>query len=138
MNAIQLVSVIAYVFVFALFESLIVFGLLFLISLIMPPRLSDTQLLPVGTLIILLASISVVLIHLYEVWEFESIKFGQWAALWVGLGLAGIALTIIWMKGNQRVESVIRSAVERVALLSLVYVSLDGLGLFVILIRNLI
>lgn len=136
MNNVQLLGVAAYVFVFALFESLLVFGFLFLISVILPRRYLASRLVPIGSLVVILASISVALIHLYDVWELDSIEFNQWAALWVIFGLSALALTMIWMRRNQRVEAIIRSGAERLSLLSLVYVSVDVLGLLVILFRN--
>jgi hypothetical protein len=92
--------------------------------------------LPVGAMIVLTASISVILIHLYDTWQLESIEFSLWAITWIILGLVAIAFSAAWMGRNHRLLDAFRSGAERVSILSVVYISADLLGLFLILIRN--
>jgi hypothetical protein len=136
MNALQLMSVASYVFVFALFESFLVFIALILASLLLPAEYFTARLLPVGAMIVLTASISVILIHLYDTWQLESIEFSLWAITWIILGLVAIAFSAAWMGRNHRLLDAFRSGAERVSILSVVYISADLLGLFLILIRN--
>jgi hypothetical protein len=136
MNSFQIMSVAAYVLVFALFESILLFISLVLVSLLLPAKYLAEKLLPVGTMIVLVASLSVILIHLYENWEPESIEFAQWAIVWIMLGTAAILLSAVWMQRNRRLLDVFRASAERVSILSLVYLTADVLGLFLILIRN--
>jgi hypothetical protein len=138
MNAYQIVSVTAYVLFFALLETLVVFGIFFFLSLVLPPKFLRPHIVSAGAIGILLASITAALIHLYEVWDFERINFHLWAGMWVSLGLVAAISLIFWLKRDQRVDSVIRSSVERLSLLSLIYLILDLLGGLVILMRNIL
>jgi hypothetical protein len=133
----QILGVVAYVLVFALLESLFVFGLLFALSLILPQRHFHSQLIPVGSVIIFLASTSAAFIHLYQVWKFEVIPPNLWAGFWVFLGLAAVFPLVHLVKRNQRLETAIRSAVEKLTVLSMIYLVFDFLGVFVLLVRNL-
>jgi hypothetical protein len=136
MNTRQMISVAAYVLAFALFESLAIFTLLFLASILIPFRYFGTQLVPLGSSVVLIASISAVLIHFHDAWDIEAIKFNQWATLWTVLGLATIGLAVLIVSRHSRIARAIRSGAERVSVLSFAYLTIDILGLLVILARN--
>lgn len=137
MNVIQLLSVVAYVGAYALFESLLLFALLFLGSVLLPERFFRAKLIPIGAILVFFVSLSAMLIHLYTSWRIAVIRFPYWVGLWVAFGLAAAALMAGWVSRNRGLEGAIRSGVERLALLSLVYLSIDLLGVVVILARNL-
>jgi hypothetical protein len=134
----RILGVAAYVLVFALLESLLVFGLIFLVSFILPERLFGVKFVHVGAIFILICAIFFLLIHLYGQWEIESLKFEYWLALWVLIGLSVFFIAVYWLTGNERVQNLLQSGIESLAVLSLLYISLDMLGLLVIIIRNFI
>ena len=138
MGAWRILGVAAYVLGFALIESLFIFGLIFLVSLILPESLFGLQLVQVGSIFVLTTSIAALLIHYYGQWKIESFSFTAWIALWTMIGTSIFIVAVYWLNRNQQVQGIFQSGIERLAVLSLVYISLDILGLSVIIIRNLI
>ena len=138
MNAIQIMSVAAYVIALAFMESSLIFAILFLVSLVLPERFFSSKLIPVGTIWIFFVSIIAASVHLYKTWWPGVIQFVQQAGLWVMVAWIAIGL-LAWygVSQNQKVEKVIQSVAEKLSLLSLIYLCADILGLFVILVRNL-
>lgn len=134
----RILGVAAYVLGFALIESLFIFGLIFLVSIILPERLFGLKLVQVGSIFVLTTAIAALFIHFYGQWEIESFSFAAWIALWAMIGLSTFIVAVYWLNRNQQVRGIFQSGIERLAVLSLVYISLDILGLFVIIIRNLI
>jgi hypothetical protein len=134
----RILGVAAYVLGFALIESLFIFGLIFLVSIILPERLFGLKLVQVGSIFVLITAIAALFIHFYGQWEIESFSFAAWIALWAMIGLSTFIVAVYWLNRNQQVQEIFQSGIERLAVLSLVYISLDILGLFVIIIRNLI
>lgn len=134
----RIMGVAAYVLVFALLESIFVFGLLLLISFVLPERLFGVKFVHVGTIFILTSSFCFLFIHLYSQWEIKSLSFEYWLALWVLIGLSVFLIAVYWLTVNQRVQKLFQSGIESLAVLSLAYISLDMVGLLVIIIRNII
>jgi len=137
MNLTQIISIAAYVLVYALMESLFLFGILFIGSLILPRRVSAARKLALGTIIALVASAAAVLIHFHAIWKVNWIDQKEWTWLWVGVGLLVIALISFAVLKSERLESWLNALVERISLLSLVYLSADILGLMIVLYRQL-
>jgi hypothetical protein len=137
MNVLQMAGVAAYVLVFALFESLLVFGLLFVASLMLPGQIFKDRILPVGSIFILMVSVPAYLIHLYSIWHIQQLDMKQWVILWAAIGVLLMGSTIYWMLRNEKVERAICSGIERLSVLSLVYLTADLAGGLLILFRNL-
>jgi hypothetical protein len=137
MSIFQMAGVAAYVLVFALFESLLVFGLLFVASLMMPTRLLNDRILPLGSIFILMTAIPAYLIHLYSIWHIHQLDLKQWVILWAGVGIVLMGATIYWMVRNKKVEHTICSGIEKISVLSLVYLTADLAGGLLILFKNL-
>jgi hypothetical protein len=138
MSTANLLVVTAYVLGFALLESLAVFMALFLVSLIIPRRWLEARLVPVGAAVILMASISAALVHLYDAWDITWVKFDQWTAIWVSFSLIVVGLLVFFIVRYDKIKMVFQSGVDRLSVLSLVYLSADVLGLLVVLVRNLV
>lgn len=138
MNAWEIAGVIAYLFAFALFEALFVFGLLFIVSLLLPERMIATRLIPIGAVLIILASLAVSLIHLHDPWDVKFITLKRWEMLCTGSALILAGGFIFWIQRNERVAGAIRALAERLEVLSGFYLGLDLLGLGVVLVRNLL
>jgi hypothetical protein len=133
-----ILGVAAYVLVFALLESTFVFGLIFLVSFFLPERLFGVKFVHVGAIFVLISSIFVLFIHLYSQWEIKSLSFEYWLALWALIGLSLFIIAVYWLTGSQRVQRILQSGIESLAVLSLLYIFLDILGLLAIMIRNFI
>jgi hypothetical protein len=134
----QLASVIAYVFTFALFESVVVFALLFLLSLAIPRRFFSARLVATGTALVLCASAAAILNHLYFIWKIKGDAVQYWNAGWIAVGVIAAGLMIWSAWRHPRLEKALLSGAERLALLSLLYFSLDVIGVVIVLSRNLL
>jgi len=134
----RILSVASYVLTFALFESLLIFGLIFLICLLLPERLFGVKLIHLVAIIVITVSILISFIHLYDYWEIDSLSFADWIVSWVLFGLFITITLLFFLTRYKRVQKGFQSVIDRLAILSLVYISLDILGLFVITVRNLI
>jgi len=134
----RILSVASYVLAFALFESLLIFGLIFLICLLLPERLFGVKLIHLVAIIVITVSILISFIHLYDYWEIDSLSFADWIVSWVLFGLFITITLLFFLTRYKRVQKGFQSVIDRLAVLSLVYISLDILGLFVITVRNLI
>jgi len=137
LNLYHMLGTAAYVLVSALVESLVVFSVLFLLSLLLPAQLFRSRLLPTGTVIILLASISAAFIHFHGVWRIQSVGYSLWAGGWVLFGVVSSIPAVYWIGHHPRLQTAIRSTAERLSLLSQVYLFFDGLAILLILLRNL-
>lgn len=137
MNTLQMISVLAYVLAYVLFECLFVFALLLLVTWFFPPQISSSTLISVSAVLIFFASIAVTLIHLYGIWKITAVKFDSWVILWTAAGVIASGLVIFLVAQKPKVEKPILSIVERLSLLSILYVSLDLLGVAIVIIRNL-
>ena len=136
LSVFQLIGLAAYILVFALFESLVVFSLLFLASLAIPPRFYASQLVPVGMIWIFCLSLAAAVIHLHEKLKLD-VKLAYWAVLWIFIALAVAGWGTAWAVRSPHLRSWIASVVERLSLLSWFYLGLDGIALVVVLGRNL-
>lgn len=137
MNTMELISILAYVLTFALFESLFVFALLFLLTWFFPPKISVSTLLAVSAILVFFGSIAVTLVHLYGIWKITAFKFESWVTLWAAVGVVASGLTIFLVARKPKIERPILSIVERLSLLSILYISIDLVGAVIVVIRNL-
>jgi hypothetical protein len=137
-NSLEIFGVVAYVLLFALFESLIAFAVLFTLSLILPARIFSSRLIPVGTILVLLASVSAVFIHLYDAWEIENIEFDLWAGMWSFVGLVATAPSVYLIRRDKRIGAAIQGVVDRLSVLSMIYLLFDIFGLAAVIIRNIL
>jgi hypothetical protein len=137
MNTLELISILAYVLTFALFESLFVFALLFLVTWFFPRKISTPTLLAVSAILVFFGSIAVTLVHLYGIWNITMFKFESWVILWAAVGVVASGLTLLLVARKPKVEKPILSIVERLSLLSMLYVTLDLVGVVIVVIRNL-
>jgi hypothetical protein len=137
LNAFEIVGVAAYVLAFALLESLLLFGILYAVERFLFRRFLKLTPLPVGTVCVFLASATAAMIHLYRDWDIQAISFNLWSVWWAAVGLMAIGLLLAWLKRNQNAEQVILQGVERLSILSMVYLFFDLVGVVVILVRNI-
>jgi hypothetical protein len=134
----RILGVAAYVLVFAFLESLLIFLVLLLFSFTLPEKIFGLKLIHVGSILVFSATISVLFIHLYNQLEIDSLALSTWIVIWILAGFSLFTVSVYWLKRNRRAEAIFRSGIERLAILSLLYIFLDFLGLFLIIIRNIV
>lgn len=138
LNSLEILGVVSYVLLFALFESLIAFAVLFTLSLVLPAKFFSSRLIPVGTVVVFLASVSAVFIQLYHAWEIEDIKFDLWAGIWMLFGLVATAPSVYLIRRDKRIGAAIQGIADRLSVLSMIYLFFDFLGLVTVILRNIL
>jgi hypothetical protein len=137
LKATEIIGVAAYVLAFALLESLFLFGVLSLADHFLFRKLLNSTPLPVGTIFVFLASATAAVIHLHKDWDIQIVTFSQWSKIWGALGLVSIGLLLGWLKRNPGLKRIIFEGVDRLSLLSMLYLGFDLAGVIVIVLRNL-
>jgi thiol:disulfide interchange protein len=65
-------------------------------------------------------------------------SFEYWSALWTLIGLAFFVFALYWLNRSLKFQAILQSVIESLAVLSLFYISLDVLGFFLIILRNVV
>jgi hypothetical protein len=138
MKAWEFAGVISYVFSFALFESLVVFGLVFILSLIVPRRYFSDRLLATGSVLIFFATVATVMNHLHYVWKIPSSQLDSWTWKWAAASLAATGITLWGMWRSEKLSLIIRSGAERLGVLSTFYLAVDLIGVLIVVVRNVV
>ncbi len=135
----SLLIIAAYTLAFALFESLVMLGLLLLLCLAFPASLFRSRFIAQGGMLALAWSATAILIQrrvsvIYdlEIWQ---VFAGLAAAL--GLSVATILLTAWLFRRFDRMRRLVEAASERMTIFAMLYIPLGLLGLGVVLVRNL-
>jgi len=135
LNLWDLVAVIAYTQIYALVESLIVFLMLVFLSLALPLPRNETRFVAQISLVIVLTAAWVVLAHsedeILSTWGIR--QFLPWILMY-SLSLIA-ALFIVYR--SRTLEKLLLTFVERITVLSFIYVFVDLLSVFVVIIRNI-
>jgi len=131
----EMIGIISYPLAFALLESvLFLFGLV-IFAVILPGKLLRENFVSQGSLAGLIATIGMVLAHLYGkdfgIWSVRG--FGKYLLLLIGIIIAS------WILINffKRLIKIIESIAERLPPLSIVYLALDILAIIIIAVRNI-
>ncbi|MFM8322067.1 MAG: hypothetical protein ACKOC5_14235 [Chloroflexota bacterium] len=135
----SLLIITAYTLSFAMFESLVMTGLLVLFSLLFPRGVFAGRFATLGSLLALAAGggafllqRQVSMIYRWEIWQ----VFAYSAAALVGLALA--ALAGAWLLQRfERLQRLATAVAERMTIFPLLYLPLSLLSLAVVLFRNL-
>jgi hypothetical protein len=130
----DLVGAMAYILVFALFESLVLLLFLVLLSVVLPSRALKDRFVALSAMAVFVTSGWAIAAH-YDalpLWETQR-EFIAWAILYV----ASVILPALFIHRMPRLARAINAVVERLALLSYVYGSVGVLSFLVIIIRNL-
>ncbi len=131
----DLIGVIAYTQAFALLESLIVLFLLLLLSTVLPWQLFRENFLALSTVVVFFTSTWFILAH----FNAETVRL--WGARqfipWILVYLFTIGIAYLLVQHFKRLEEIINSFVQRLSLLSFVYIFIDILSVFIVIIRNI-
>ena len=134
LSAWQLVGVISYALMVALLESLLLLVGVVVLGTIVPKSVSGYGFVAQAGMIVLLTSTWAVVAHyndeVIRLWGL--IQF----TLWGGGYLVSIGLGYVLIRRFERLTRVLNSVVERVSVLSFIYVFADLLALIVVIVRN--
>jgi len=130
----DLIGVFSYIEAFVLLESIIVFLPLLLLAALLPARWFRSRFVASCTAIVYVSAGWFILAHIhdYTVREWSLRQLLPWFAAF----LLSQGLILVLICNSRRLESVIVSVVDRVAVLSIVYLSMTLAGVFIVLIRN--
>lgn len=138
----------SYGMVYAFFESLLLFGIFALMGLFTPKRWEVNRRIAFLTVLLFSAAIWAMisqLLYLWNIWlPVPLLKLiadtGRplFTLYLISLGLAGITVTLpvfifVWSK---KALSSMLDIMDRLSLLSMLYLALDGIGLVIVIIRN--
>jgi hypothetical protein len=134
MNIWEIIGVLSYPLLFALIESILFLGGLVLLAVILPGKFFRDRFISQGSLAGLLATLSMVTAHLYGsdfgVWSVRG--FGKWLLVL----LAAIVLSWLLVYFFKRLNDAIESIVKWLSPLSIAYLVVDVLAVFVVIFRN--
>jgi hypothetical protein len=130
----ELIGVIAYAQAFAFLESVIILLVLVLLGAILPARLLRDGFVAQSSIMVFVASGWAIAVH----YNSEAVRL--WGLkeffLWSVLCFATVAVFCVLAHRYKRLERLLGSFIERLTVLSYVYVLLDLLSLFVVIVRN--
>jgi hypothetical protein len=136
-------AILCYMLAFALIETLIVTGVLALISMLLPARVLRKGFAYKGFLTILVASIALILFQGFSQVNFfkdvEASNYSSVPPLVVGLVVAVAALVVLFWIFQRwpRFQKYLLTLVEQFGVFTYIYVPLGLIGLVVVIIRNL-
>lgn len=118
----ELIGVIAYTQAYALVESLVALIILVVLGLLLPVRLYRNKITAYSTMIVLVTTIWTVLAH-YNNGYIRLMGLMQFLP-WLGLYILSIGIGYLLVWRYDRVASSIQAIIERIMVLSIIYVSL--------------
>jgi hypothetical protein len=137
-NIWDVVGMIAYTQAVALFESVIVLFVLLLVCGVLPVRVLGERIVAHGSMAVFVTTGWAIGLH-YHVDRYIS-NLSSWPyvglLLWFAIYVACMGGTYLLICRRSRVKEILDSLVERLSVLSCLYVALDLLGLAVLVFRN--
>jgi hypothetical protein len=138
-NLWDVVGMVAYTQVVALFESVIVLLIVLLLCAILPVRLLGERVVAHGSMAVFVTAGWAIGIH-YHVDRYASALSALWPyagfLLWSVIYLVCMGGTYLLISRRNRLKELLESLVERLSMLSFLYVILDLLGLVILVFRN--
>ena len=131
----EMIGIISYPLAFALIESLIVLIGLIIVAVILPKKVLRDNFVSMGSLSAILASLGMIITHLYgeelDIWPLRD--FGRYLLVLIGIVLLSW-IPIYFVNG---IAKSIKFISTRIKPLSIAYLVLDILALFVVVTRNI-
>ncbi len=131
----ELIGVIAYTQAYALLESLVVLIILVVLGLLLPARLFRKKFIAYSTMLVLITTIWAVLAH-YNDGYIRLMDFLHFLP-WLGLYFLSIGIGYLLVWRYDRVASSIQAILERIMVLSFIYVFIAIFSVFVVIFRNI-
>jgi hypothetical protein len=135
MDTWTLAGTIAYTQAFALFESLLILGMLVILAVILPGKWYRQRFVAQSSVAIILAAIAAVLVHLYgQSWGMWNIRG---FLSWLGILFCVILVAFLLVARFERLQRVLEALADRLMILSSVYILIGAISFFLVLIRNI-
>ncbi|MCA9921101.1 MAG: hypothetical protein KC419_12270 [Anaerolineales bacterium] len=131
----EMLGVIAYAQLFALLDTLVVFLPLVLVSAVLPASLLRKRFVAVGTAVVFITSGWLIYLHLNN-WVFEqrdTAVFAIWGVTYL-VAMIGVYLLI---QRSEKVAAGISNFVQRLSVLSILYLIVDIISLIIVVVRIL-
>lgn len=127
----DLIGVVSYTQMFVLFESVVIFLSLVILSVVLPAGWFRDKFVALGTGIVYLSVVWFILAHINDrYWDLRQFL------PWIGLFLLSQILFFSLIHYSHKLQSIIVSLVNRVAVLSIVYLLIDLISVLIVVIRN--
>jgi hypothetical protein len=138
-NLVEIFGVVAYNLAFALFESvlyfLVIFSILLVFALILPKKFLGEHFGTIGSILAILLAVIMMYIQLDYARIFSLTPRRALFAL--GVLILGFILSYVMTVFVPRFESISRSILQRISILSVIYSFLGILGILIIIVRNI-
>jgi hypothetical protein len=131
----DVIGVVSYPQMFVLFESVVIFLPLVLLSALLPAGWFRDKFVALATGIVYLSVVWFILAHIYDL----TLRYWGLGQLlpWIGLFLFSQILFFFLIHSSHKLQSIIVSWVNRVAVLSIVYLLIDLISVLIVVIRNI-
>jgi hypothetical protein len=130
----DLIGVFSYIEAFVLLESIVIFLPLVVLAALLPARWLRSTFVASCTAIVYVSAGWFILAHIHDFtvrdWSLRQLL------PWFLAFLFSQGVILILIRNSRRLESLIVSVVDRVAVLSILYLSVSLTGIFIVLIRN--
>ena len=141
LDAWDILSIFAYTQAFALFESAVVWAAVVFTCLALPKNLFRVKFVPVGALFLLLSFLWIAPVHfqvtILDRLEWNMSAYNMVVLVWVIFYFVIVGGSIWMAFRSARFESLVNSLVERLTVLSVLYVVVDVIGILIVIGRNL-
>jgi hypothetical protein len=136
----KVLTIAAYVLAFALVESIIIFGLLLLFSLLFPPSIFKEKFIAIGSSLAALISIGAVLLQrkINLVYRLEILQVVIYPFAFVLILVAAVFILSLVYKRSSILARFIEAIADRMVIFAYFYIPVSLLGLLVVVVRNLI
>jgi len=131
----EIIGGISYTQVLAFFESMLLFGILLFIGILIPKRFYADKFVVHSALFALLISIWAVIIQ-YNYGVIRTLG-GKKLLILLFLILLSASLILIIVNRIKKIDLLIYSVVQKMAVLGIVYLIIDVLAIFIVIARNL-
>lgn len=132
----EILSILAYVLLFALFESAVITILLLLLAAILPRSFFHRHLVSTGAMLFFIVIPGLIIFH----YRFDDLRQMSRPLLLAGVaayGLIALGLYLL-VQRSQPLRRQLHNLAERLSVLTYIYVPLSLLALIVVLVRNLL
>lgn len=130
----ELVSVIAYTQAFALLESVFVLFCLLFLGAILPTQFFRKKFVALGGTVVFVTAAWAMIAH------YNSAKTSLWGGKdflpWAALYLASLVVPSVLIRRYKKLEELMVSFIERLSVLSFIYVSIGVLSVVIVVLRN--
>lgn len=135
LNVWDLIGMLAYTQAFALVESIMIFLAFTVLSIVLPTRILRDKFVAQTGMVVVLSSVWGILAHHDQ--QIIGPDHLMQLAFWFVVYLVSVGAFYVLVDRNERLEKLVCSLINRLAVVSFVYVGVGFLGVFVAILRNI-